>query len=152
MLNQIRTFFDQYLNPTESPEQIESGLKLAAAALFLEMMTMDDTIANAEESAIDRLLKEKFNLDEQQAQDLIALANAQRTQATDYFQFTSMINKHYSQPQKFQLIKMLWQIAFADGVLDSHEEYFVRKIADLLYVPHSEFIQAKNQTIEENAR
>jgi uncharacterized tellurite resistance protein B-like protein len=76
---------------------------------------------------------------------LLALADQQRKQATDYFQFTSLINKEYSVEQKVGLIESLWKIAFVDGVLDIDEEYLVRKIANLLYVPHSAFIMAKNR-------
>jgi uncharacterized tellurite resistance protein B-like protein len=73
------------------------------------------------------------------------LAEQQRKQATDYFQFTSLINKEYSLEQKVRLIESLWKIAFIDGVLDMNEEYLVRKIADLLHVPHTAFIMAKNR-------
>lgn len=80
----------------------------------------------------------------------MALAEQQRKQATDYFQFTSLINKGYSLEQKIGLIESLWKIAFIDGVLDMNEEYLVRKIADLLYVPHTAFIMAKNRIAPAN--
>jgi len=64
---------------------------------------------------------------------------------TDYFQFTSLINKECSLEQKVRLIESLWKIAFIDGALDMNEEYLVRKIADLLHVPHIDFIMAKNR-------
>jgi len=56
-----------------------------------------------------------------------------------------LINKGFTQEQKVTLIKTLWQIAYADGELDKYEEHMVRKMADLLHVPHLEFIKTKNQ-------
>lgn len=53
--------------------------------------------------------------------------------------------------QKIQLIESLWKIAFIDGELDVHEEYLVRKISELLYVPHSDFILIKNRVCAHNA-
>jgi uncharacterized tellurite resistance protein B-like protein len=66
-------------------------------------------------------------------------------QATDYFQFTSLINKHFSQEQKIEVVENLWQVAFADGHLDAHEQHFMRKIADLLYISHADYVAAKQR-------
>ncbi len=145
MLNQIKLFFEQHLAlsaPSESPEE---KLQLATVALFLEMMQMDDRVEVKEQNIILSLISHNCSLTTEQSTSLLKLAEQQRTQATDYYQFTSLINKEYSQEQKVRLIESLWKIAFIDGILDIQEEYLVRKIADLLYVPHSAFIMAKNR-------
>ena len=67
------------------------------------------------------------------------------TQATDYHQFTSLIAKNFDQAQKIKVIEYLWMIAYSDYQLDKHEEHMVRRIADLIYVPHKEFLQAKHR-------
>ena len=145
MLNQIKLFFKQHL-ALSAPEDIsEHKLQLAAVVLFLEMMYMDDKVEPKEQEIILALVHQSFSLSAEQATSLIALAEQQRKQATDYFQFTSLINKEYSQEQKVRLIESLWKIAFIDGVLDMNEEYLVRKIADLLHVPHTAFIMTKNR-------
>ena len=59
--------------------------------------------------------------------------------------FYSLINKSYSLEQKVELIESLWKVAFVDGDLDMHEEYLVRKIADLLYVPHASLMKTKHR-------
>ena len=145
MLNQIKLFFEQHLAlsaPSESPEE---KLQLATVALFLEMMQMDDRVEVKEQNIILSLINQNFSITTEQSTSLLQLAEQKRTQATDYYQFTSLINKEYSQEQKVRLIESLWKIAFIDGILDIQEEYLVRKIADLLYVPHSAFIMAKNR-------
>jgi uncharacterized tellurite resistance protein B-like protein len=145
MINQIKLFFEQHLALSAPESTSEEKLQLATAALFLEMMTMDDKVERAEQDIIRSLIEQNFSLTAEQTTLLLALADQQRKQATDYFQFTSLINKEYSVEQKVGLIESLWKIAFVDGVLDIDEEYLVRKIANLLYVPHSAFIMAKNR-------
>ena len=145
MLNQIKLFFDEHLKLSTPEETSAEKLQLACAALFLEMMMMDDKAETKEQEAILALMRRHFALTVEQASYLIELAEKQRAQATDYFQFTSLINKTYSMEQKIQLVESLWKIAFIDGELDMHEEYLVRKIADLLYVSHTAFIMTKQR-------
>lgn len=145
MLNQIKLFFEQHI-ALPAPNQVtEENLHLACAALFVEMMHMDDKTQTEEHDMILKSVTDNFSLSVEEANTLISLATLQRKQATDYYQFTSLINKGFTQEQKVTLIKTLWQIAYADGELDMHEEYMVRKMADLLHVPHLEFIKTKNQ-------
>ena len=145
MLNQIKLFFEQHLALSAPEETTEEKLQLATIALFLEMMYMDDKVEPREQEIILSLIHQNFALTPEQTDSLIELAEQQRKAATDYFQFTSLINKEYSLEQKVRLIESLWKIAFIDGVLDMNEEYLVRKIADLLHVPHTDFIMAKNR-------
>jgi len=147
-INQIKLFFEQHLALLSPEDTSEEKLQLATAALFLEMMTIDDKIDPKEQVLVFSLIQQHFSLTAEQANALIELAEQQRKQAVDYFQFTSLINKEYSLEQKVRLIESLWKIAFVDGVLDVNEEYLVRKIADLLYVPHTAFIKAKNQVAD----
>ncbi|WP_333875837.1 tellurite resistance TerB family protein [Methylobacter sp.] len=145
MLNLIKLFFDRHLALSASEELSEQQLQLATVVLFLEMMHMDDKVEITEQELILSLVQQNFSLAAEQAAALIELAEQQRKQATDYFQFTSLINKEYSPDQKVRLIESLWKIAFIDGVLDMNEEYLVRKIADLLHVSHTDFIMTKNR-------
>jgi uncharacterized tellurite resistance protein B-like protein len=145
MLNQIKLFFEQHLALSAPEETTEEKLQLATIVLFLEMMYMDDKVEPREQEIILSLIHQNLSLTAEQTDSLIELAEQQRKAATDYFQFTSLINKKYSLEQKIRLIESLWKIAFIDGVLDMNEEYLVRKIADLLHVPHTNFIMAKNR-------
>jgi uncharacterized tellurite resistance protein B-like protein len=145
MLNQIKLFFEQHLALSAPEDTSEEKLQIATVVLFLEMMYMDDKIEPKEQELILALIHQNFSLTAEQVTSLMELAKQQRKQATDYFQFTSLINKEYSLEQKIRLIESLWKIAFIDNVLDMNEEYLVRKIADLLHVPHTAFIMAKNQ-------
>ena len=145
MLNQIKLFFEQHI-ALPAPDQVtEENLHLACAALFVEMMYMDDKTRAEEQGMILKSVSDIFSLSVEEANTLISLATQQRKQATDYYQFTSLINRGFTQEQKITLIKTLWKIAYADGELDMYEENMVRKMADLVHVPHLEFIKTKIQ-------
>ncbi len=143
MLNQIKLFFEQHLALPSLQAPTEEQIQLATVALFMEMMTIDDVCQGTERGAILSLVKKCFSLTTEQAEKLMTAAEVKRSQAVDYYEFTSLINKQCRPEEKRQFIQSLWQVAYSDGVLDPQEEYLVRKIADLLYIPHSEFIKTK---------
>jgi uncharacterized tellurite resistance protein B-like protein len=150
MIASIRNFFSQLIEPGagESGVAGERALQTATAALLLEMMRMDSSITAEETATVAAALRTRFGLDAAQVDELMTLASAEARQATDYFQFTSLINKAFSAEQKIQMVESLWQVAFADGHLDAHEQHFMSKITDLLYVPHSAYIAAKQRARE----
>ena len=147
MIKGISDFFTQMIAPAASAsgEASQHALQVATAALLLEMMRMDSTVTAAETATVANALRERFGLAVQDVDRLMALAAEQAQQATDYFQFTSLINKNFSREQKIQVVEYLWQVAFADSHLDAHEQHFMRKIADLLYISHADYIAAKQR-------
>ena len=152
MIDGIRDFFAQMIAPAAGESGIASqhALHLATAALLLEMMRMDSAVTAAETAAVAGALQTRFGLDAAQVGALMALAAEEAQQATDYFQFTSLINKHFSREQKIEVVENLWQVAFADGQLDAHEQHFMRKIADLLYISQSDYVAAKQRAREKS--
>ena len=145
MLDSIKNFFDQRLLPgaVADDQESEHVLRLAIGALLLEMTHVDGEVWPEQREAVATAVLEHFDLAKGEAAELLELAEAERTEATDYFQFTSLINGVYTPEQKISLVELLWQIAYANESLHRYEEHLVRKIADLLYVPHSAFIATK---------
>jgi uncharacterized tellurite resistance protein B-like protein len=148
MLNSIREFFQQRVLDT-GPEPVgEHSLRVATATLMFEMAHADDQVEAREREAMISLLGEYFQLDETTLRELLALAADTARQAVCLQEFTRLLNEHFSQAQKQQVVEMLWRVALSDAVLDKYEEAFVRQIADLLYVPHAAFIAAKHRAME----
>ena len=144
MLDTIRRFFDEQMNPAEAgADDGEHTLRLATAALLVEMTRMDDEVQGVEQQAVLDALRSKFGLSEAETRELVELAEAEVREATDYFQFTRLINDGFSMQQKTRVIEHLWEVAYADGRLDGQEEHMIRRLADLLHVPHRNFINAK---------
>lgn len=144
MLDAIRQFFDREMRPAKRPDENDTHrLQVATAALLIEMARMDEQVQTDERQAVLHAVRRHFGLRPADADELLRLAEAQAQQATDYFQFTSLINRAFSAEEKERMIEQLWRVAYADGELHKYEEHLVRKVADLLYVPHKVFIATK---------
>jgi uncharacterized tellurite resistance protein B-like protein len=141
MLDAIRSFFDR--NVAAAPADDARALQLATAALLVEVARIDRTLTDDERGTIERAVRDKFGLAAADAAELTRLAEAEMAQANDYFQFTSLVNRHFSQPQKLRIVELMWQVAYADAELSAHENHVLRKVAELLHVPHGDYIAAK---------
>lgn len=151
MLKAIKNFFDDKIKVGE-PEDLEHSLSLATAALMVEMMLNDGKTHEAEEQVLKNKLQQIFLLSSSETNELFELfelAHREVKDAVDYHQFTTLIAKHFSQPEKIKVIEHLWAVAYADNHLDPYEELMVRKISDLIFVEHSDFINAKHRVIKE---
>ena len=148
MLKAIKQFFEESISP-DTQGDVEHRLKLATAALFIEMMQQDGKKTDCEENKIKEVLQTKFDLSESETHELFELAHEEARDAVDFHQFTSLIHQHFSQDKKIKIVEYLWAIAYADNHLDAYEEHMVRRIADLIYVPHQDFIKAKHKVLDE---
>jgi uncharacterized tellurite resistance protein B-like protein len=142
MLKSIRDFFEQNISRTTAAEE-PKRLQLATAALLVEVVRGDGDIAPAERAALLAAIDAKFGLAPAEAAALVDLAEQESRLANDYYQFTSLINRSFSQAQKLRLIEMMWQVAYADSTLSANEQHVLRKVAELLHVPHGDYIAAK---------
>lgn len=149
MLTKLQQFFNQYLSETtETKVPLEHRLQLSSAALMVEILHADDQVTEQEEVKIRHLIKQRFKLSASEIEDLIELAHNEKHEATDYYAFTSLLNEHYSQQKKIKLVEDLWHLAYADDHLDKYEEHLIRRLADLLHVPHQDFIRTKHKTLK----
>jgi uncharacterized tellurite resistance protein B-like protein len=142
MLAKIKSFFTAELD-SRSDRDPQQKLQLAAAALLIELSRADYQEDAVEQQAIEAALQKSFKLEPEQLATLIELAEQESREATSLFQFTGLIRDSYSPEQRFELIKMLWQVAVVDGEISKYEDHMIRKIAGLIYLPHSQFIKAK---------
>lgn len=149
MLEKIRAFFTAEL-AIDDPSSQSCQIQLACAALLIELSRADYNRDSVEQQTIETALSKCFSLSQQQLAVLIELAEEENQEATSLYQFTSLIKDNYSLQQRFELVKMLWQVAIADGEISKYEDHLIRKIADLIYLPHSEFIRAKLTTLGNN--
>lgn len=145
MLKGIQDFFRRRIEPglLDQRPADDDPLRLATAALLVEMMRMDRTINEVERASVATTLTREFAVAPEALDELIALAGEEAAGATDYYQFTSLINRSATAEQKIAIIESLWRVAYADGHLDDHEAHLMKKIAGLLHVPHAEYVNAK---------
>jgi uncharacterized tellurite resistance protein B-like protein len=125
------------------PEAEEKVLPIAAATLLLEVAWADHEITPKELATIRSALSRTFALDDVTIEAIIEESRAHHNESVGLYRFTRTITEAWTEPQRFELVVSLWRLALADGVLDGFEEHMIRKIAELLYVSHPRFIEAK---------
>ena len=145
MIDKLKDFFNKNMSAegSEPGAGNERRLQVAASALLVEMAKVDDEFSEEENERIISLLKKEFSLTDEVAQELVAMAELELKASVDLWQFTSLINTTYSPDEKIKLIELVWRVIYADGKLDKHEDYLVKKIAHLLNLRHREMIDAK---------
>jgi uncharacterized tellurite resistance protein B-like protein len=119
--------------------------QLASAALLIEVAKADSDFSNDERAALLRLLCSTFDLDDQGLTALEGLAAERSSDAVSLHEFTRVIVEACEPEERCQLIGLMWQVAFSDDHLDKYEEHLIRKVADLLYVSHSDLMRMKHQ-------
>ena len=118
----------------DKPDELE----LAVAALLIEAGRMDDQFDTAERAAIERLLQDHFDLSHDAVQSLMQAAEAAVRQSTQFFPFTREIVQRISHDDRAHILEMMWEVAYADGVLDPQEDALLRRIAGLIHVSDQE--------------
>ena len=124
-------------------ESFDDELILATCILLLEVSKSDDLFDDIEKEKILSILEQNFNLNTQQTNFLFKIADKKNDEMISLYEWTAKINELCSYSDKKKLMRFLWDVAYADGRIDKYEDYTIRKISDLLYVKHSDFIKAK---------
>ena len=149
MLDSLKALFAKHAVPPSatpaSATQPDSGLRVAACALLLEMAHADNEFTAEERAHIEEALVRHFDLDPETAREVMEVAERERREATDLHQFTSIINRHYDEGQRMVLAELLWRVVYADGDLSRHEDYLSRKIANLLELRPGFLSEARNR-------
>jgi len=143
LLNRILNFIK--LSETKSKESDSNDIIVCGLALLIEVAKSDNEFSDVELKEITQIACHQFSIPQEQKGELLTLAKSISTESTSLYEFTSVINEHYSSEEKFQLISAMWKVAFADSKIDRYEEHIIRKVADLIYVPHMKFIEAKHE-------
>ena len=148
MFNKLNQWLETTLN-IEAQNDEQQTTQLAAAILMLEVSRADFEISEQEQKVISAVLVEQFSLSQNEADKVLQYALDEHDEYTSSHAFIRLINEELGAAEKLGLLQGLWTVAYADGVLDKYEEYHVRKIADWLYLSHSDFIRIKHQVLKQ---
>lgn len=151
MLHKIKRFFDENVVNSTNSNNLDNdhAVRLAMASLMIEVAESDYHDAPEERESVLSIVKDSFDLSDAETNEIVDLARQEHADSIDYFQFTSLINQHYSAAQRIELIEKLWKIAFSDHQLDKHEEHVIRRITDLIHVSHSDFMKTKLKVLKQ---
>ena len=147
MLKKLREIFNNALvDPDqEDPAGRDHALRLATAALLIEVVRADYEEDMNETEAVIWQLQTHFDLTEEETLLLVEEAAQEADHSVSLQDFTRLLHENLSEKEKHSVIEMLWLIALADDHLDKHEDYVVRKVAELLYVTHGDLIRLRNE-------
>ena len=143
MIDAIGEFFRDRLQVQKNSDSAEDAVRLAAAALLFEVAMSDYDLGEEERTIIQQLVREQFDLDDTDASVLETLAQQRVRESIGLHGFTSLINQHWSEKDRLNLVEQMWRVVYADGRLDDHELHLMRKIQRLLHIPQKDFVSAK---------
>ena len=156
MLDLIKSVFKKTIpGKQDAPEQkgdLETELQIATCAVLLEMAHADDEFSQQEEQRIEDLMKKNFDLPPETFNEIMEISNKRRGDSIDLWQFTNTIKQNYPPEQKQKVIEMIWNVIYADGHLDQHEDYLVHKLAKLLGLNHKQLIDAKVKVLRQTGK
>ena len=145
MFAALKSLFEDAAEAPPTESQIQS----AAALLLIEVAKADQSIEQEELNRIQQVLSEHWSLTTDELEQLVSDATETAKWSASLHEHVELVNAHFSQEQKYQLVLGLWRVACADQVIHHHEEHLVRRVADLLHVSHKDFIRSKHEALED---
>ena len=146
MLKEISEFFADLTGGDKHPAQFGVGdYRLAAAALLVHVATSDGGLDTAERDMLHALLQERFALEDDATEELIAAAAAADRDAIDLYHFTRLINRTLDDDGRRRLIEMMWEMAYLDGRVSEFEDNILWRVADLVNVSQRERIEIRHR-------
>ncbi|MFZ0494340.1 MAG: TerB family tellurite resistance protein [Methylocella sp.] len=130
----------------------EEDYRLAAVALLIHVANVDGQTDLAERRRLKTIIAERFGLDAKAASELITMGEQSDREAVDLYHFTSVLKRTLDDNGRQKIVEMLWDIAFADGVVDEFEENTIWRIAELLGVSTRDRVLARQRVAGQTPR
>jgi uncharacterized tellurite resistance protein B-like protein len=128
----------------------DQDFRVATAALLVHAAAIDGSISDAARDELQNLLKQRFDLDDATAAELIEQGAAADEKAVDLYHFTHLLNGVLDDNERRRMVEMMWTVAYADGAVSEYEDNLIWRVADLLGVSSAERIALRlrvaNQT------
>ncbi len=122
----------------------------AAAALLMEVARTDGEVDEQEERLLIQAIQRHWRLDDTEMADIVSELRERVEAATDLFEFTRPLRERWDPETRVRLIYDMWAVAAADGKADVHEEQLIRRVSELLYVSHGDYIRGKLAALGED--
>ena len=146
VVREIRHFFTSRLSSPEAPHRPDP-VAIAACALLLEIAHADDVFTPEERDRILRAVREDLGVPPEDVDEVVRLAEEERRESVDLYQFTKLVGEKFSREQRLRLLEVIWGVVYADGQLTAVENQLARRIAELLGFQHPE-VQAVREKVK----
>ena len=148
MFERLKGVFAREQNSDVETES--TTVPLAAAMLLLEVAWADHELEDREPEQVKVALESMYEIDQDQGTEIVDRARADHEKSTGVFPFTRLLNERLDRSERKALLVHLWRVANFEGDKEHYEEHVIRKITDLLYLNHSDFIAAKREVQSNN--
>jgi len=129
--------------PVEEEQERFDRVQIATCVILLEVAKYDNEFCSIEEETMKAILKKDFSISEEAIEDLMKVAEEQREESVDLWEFTNVINQHFSREEKLKMMEAAWKIIYVDEKLNKYEDHYVHVLASLLRLRHADLIDAK---------
>lgn len=152
MLSVFKKFFDRSPDDTAGIENEDREVKLrtATCVVLLEAATADNNFSPEERMKVIQILQQRFHMSDAEVRELIDESARARENATDLWYFTNLINENLANEEKYDLMELVWEVIYSDGMLDKFENYIAHKLFNMLRIDHSKFIELKMKVKSES--
>ena len=144
MIERIKSFLK---GATSEKDEKSDDLQIAVVALLIRAATTDANFREEERAAIRRIALQSFSLKEEELDRLIAEAENAEAETMDLHRWVQTIKQAYDEEERVNLIEKMWEVVYADGVLDDYEANLLRRVAGLIYVPDRASGQARQRVL-----
>jgi uncharacterized tellurite resistance protein B-like protein len=134
MLERLNAFVQSLVNAPQTGEFAMDDTKVIIVALCFQVMEADGTISEAERNVLKKSVKDHYPLDDAKLEALLDAGKRAENEAVDFYHFTSELKRRLNDDQRLELVGVLWDIVYADGVRNEMEDHILWRIADLLAV------------------
>lgn len=148
MLDRLQAFFQSVMQDRPKSVFAPDDPRIAVAALCLQVMEADGVVRDSERTKLREILKQQYDLDGTELDDLIAAGQSAESEAVDYYRFTTELKRQLNEGQRQQLVGLLWDIVYADGTRSEMEDHAIWRVADLLGVSGRERIVQRQEAAE----
>ena len=126
------------------PPDRQGVIRKATAVLMLDVALADKVFDERETDRVIDLIGTRFDLSAADAADLVDMARNTALQMVSLHEFTQVLHENLSEDEKASIVRLLWDVAYADGQLDRYEDALILKISDLLYVSRVRVMRGKH--------
>jgi len=150
MIDRLKSVVQKLTQPQHQHvrEFSQEELKAAAVVLLVEVMMADHRIEENEKRQLLESTMSLLNTTREESMEIIGQALSRHDKLVSLYDLTRVINLHFNQDRKLELIGHMWRMAYSDRQWDKYEEHLIRKVADLLYISHKDFVHARIQVQE----
>ncbi|UUX51159.1 TerB family tellurite resistance protein [Nisaea acidiphila] len=148
MLGSLKLFFDTLRTGGAEEASKSDGTTDAVATLLAKAASLDGEFGEAERKTIETLLAQRFSLTQEEVRDLIDESLKEMEQSVDFYSFTKVIRDEFDHEKRVELMEMLWEVAYADGVLHDYEASLMRRVTGLIYVTDQESGAARKRVMQ----